>query len=127
LPDDVSTLPHFADPTDTSASLDARARAYLHANCSGCHRPGGPTPVSIDFRHVTVLADMGACDVPPSSGDLGIVDARVIAPGAPERSVLIARMSRRDAAAMPPVGSLRIDDAGVALLTDWIAGLASCD
>ena len=46
---------------------------------------------------------------------------------APQRSVLIARISRRDAAAMPPVGSLRVDDAGAAMLSDWIAGLASCD
>ena len=104
-----------------------RARAYLHANCSVCHRPGGPTPASIDVRHDTALADTGACDVTPSSGDLGITDARIIAPGAPERSVLIARMNRRDSAAMPPVGSLRVDEAGVALLTDWISGLASCD
>jgi mono/diheme cytochrome c family protein len=64
--------------------------------------------------------------VAPSSGDLGIANARLIAPGAPERSVLLARSARRDASAMPPLASTRIDDAGVALLSDWIASLGSC-
>ena len=34
-------LEDFALPEDESAAIDARARAYLHANCSHCHRPGG--------------------------------------------------------------------------------------
>ena len=31
----------LVDPNDEHAPLDARARSYLHANCSHCHRPGG--------------------------------------------------------------------------------------
>jgi uncharacterized repeat protein (TIGR03806 family) len=120
-------LPRTADPADSSEPLDARARAWLHGNCAGCHRPGGPTPTSLDLRYDTALPDTGACDQPPHYGDLALPDARVIAPGAPERSVLLARISRRDAAAMPPLATARIDDAGVQLVSDWIAGLDGCD
>jgi uncharacterized repeat protein (TIGR03806 family) len=122
-----ASLPRYADPADTSEPLDARARAWLHTNCSGCHRPGGPTPSSLDLRHDTALSATAACDAPPQHGDLGIVDARLIAPGAPDRSVLLARVARRDASAMPPLASLRVDEQATALLGDWIASLASCD
>jgi uncharacterized repeat protein (TIGR03806 family) len=121
--------PAYADPTDMTQSLGNRARAYLHTNCANCHRPGGGTPVSIDLRHSTALAQTGACDVAPTAGDLGIANARIIAPGDDARSVLLARMNRRnDPAMMPPVASNLIDNAGVALISAWIDSLnaASC-
>ena len=120
--------PAYADPADTSRSLTERARAYLHANCANCHRPQGPTPVAMDLRHDTALAQTGACDVEPTAGDLGIADARIIAPGDAARSVLLARMSRRDANAMPPIASNLRDTAGEALIGAWIDSLtaASC-
>ena len=37
-------LPSMPDPYGTSGTLDERARAYLHTNCSHCHRPDGGTP-----------------------------------------------------------------------------------
>jgi len=126
LPDSVFNLDALADPNDTNADINDRARAWLHSNCSQCHRDGGPTPVSLDFRYTTALSATGACDVAPSAGDLGIVNARIIAPGEASRSVLINRISRRDASGMPPIGSHYIDSAGVAMLTQWIDGLASC-
>jgi uncharacterized repeat protein (TIGR03806 family) len=118
----------YADPADTSHSLTERARAYLHTNCANCHRPQGPTPVALDLRHDTALAQAGACDVAPTAGDLGIADARIIAPGDDDRSVLLARMSRRDANAMPPIASNLRDATGEALISVWIESLtaASC-
>jgi hypothetical protein len=70
---------------------------------------------------------MNACDVQPQAGDLGIVNARIIAPGDAARSVLVDRMPRRDSFGMPPVGSDIVDADGVALLTAWINGLANCN
>lgn len=116
--------PAYADYSDGGESLDARARAYLHINCSICHRPGGPTPAGIDLRHDTPLRATGACDVAPSLGDLGIAGARIIAPGDSARSELLSRMSRRDGFQMPPLATNRADPDGVALITDWIDSLS---
>ena len=88
----------YPNPTGTAGTLGERARAYLHTNCSQCHRPGGPTTTNMDLRYATALADTNACDVVPGLGDLGISDARLIAPVRRDRSVLPARMSLRDAA-----------------------------
>ena len=112
--------PAYADPGDTSLSLNARARSYLHTNCSSCHQPRGPTPVAIDLRHDTALAQTNACDVAPSADDLGIANARIISPGDSMSSVLLARMARRDSSAMPPIGSHVRDTAGEALIAAWI-------
>ena len=122
----VASLPALADPLDTGATLDERARAYLHTNCAQCHRPGGPTPSSLDLRYDTALAATGACDTAPQSGNLGIANARIIAPGDASRSVLAERMARRDAVAMPPLGSTLADADGVALIGVWIDSLTGC-
>jgi uncharacterized repeat protein (TIGR03806 family) len=122
---DPSTLDALPDPFG-SAPLTQRARAYLHTNCAQCHRSGGPTPSSMDLRYDTALSATNTCNVVPSAGDLGIADARLIAPGDPARSVLLERMQHRDANGMPPLGSNIADSKGAALLSDWIASLSGC-
>jgi uncharacterized repeat protein (TIGR03806 family) len=123
---DPALQPVLPDPFG-SAPLPQRARAYLHTNCSQCHRPGGPTGSSMDLRYSTLLANTGACDAMPQSGDLGIgVAARIIAPGSAANSVLLARINRRDASQMPPLATNVIDSAGVTLIRDWITSLTTC-
>jgi uncharacterized repeat protein (TIGR03806 family) len=117
----------YPNPTGTSGTVAERARAYLHTNCSQCHRPTGPTPIDMDLRYSTTLANTKTCDVAPSVGDLGITNSRLIAPGDAARSVLIARMSRRDAHGMPPLGSAQVDAEGAALLTSWVNSLTNCN
>ncbi len=123
---DAALQAKLADPEDASAPLDARTRAYLHTNCAQCHRPNGPTSVSLDLRYSTALAAMGACGATPQEGDLGIAGAKIIAPGDPDASVLLARLSRRDANAMPPLASNVVDADGATLIHDWIASLTGC-
>ena len=123
---DVTLIPALTDPTDTFASLDDRARAYLHTNCAQCHQPGGPTPANIDLRWTSTLADTNTCDVAPTGTDLGLTDARIIAPGDPARSILIERVGRRDVHGMPPLASVLVDADGVTLLSDWVTSLATC-
>jgi uncharacterized repeat protein (TIGR03806 family) len=118
--------PRLPEPDDTDNDLTDRARAYLHANCAQCHRPNGPAPVNIDFRYGTAFADMNLCDVAPTRGDVGIANARRLAPGEPQRSEMLARMSRRDATAMPPLASNVVDAVGVGLIEVWIASIDVC-
>jgi uncharacterized repeat protein (TIGR03806 family) len=112
---------------DTNATLAQRARSYLHSNCSNCHSPDGPTPVNLDLRYNTALAATQTCNVQPTTGDLGIANARILAPGEPERSVLLARMKVRDVNQMPPLASHVVDQAAVEVIGAWIGGLTSCD
>ena len=122
----TSSLPAYVDPHGLAGTVEQRARAFLHANCSQCHQPNGPTPVSLDLRYTTALASTGTCNVAPTQGDLGLTNAKVIAPGAPDSSVLLSRVNRRDAYAMPPLGSNLVDTASVAVLRQWIQGLTGC-
>lgn len=110
---------------DGDAPVEDRARTYLQVNCSPCHRPDSESPVALDLRRATPLAETGLCGV-PEEGDLGIADARIVAPGDPSRSVLSARVHRRGADQMPPIGTNVVDDAGVAVLDAWITDLPSC-
>lgn len=118
--------PIFPALSDAGASVTDRVRGYLHSNCSHCHRAGHPLRVSIDLRFDTPLGEMGVCN-PPEQGDLGIVDARVVAPGAPERSVLLARMNTLGEERMPRLGTSVIDREAVDLVGAWIRGLAPSD
>lgn len=124
---EAAAQPAMPDPYSATGSIGARARAYLHTNCSQCHRPGGPAPSNMDLRYATALAATNACNASPQSGDLGLgMNARLIAPGSAANSVLMLRMNRRDANAMPPLGSNIVDAAGVSLISQWIDGLADC-
>jgi mono/diheme cytochrome c family protein len=117
----------YPTPTGTAGTLTERARSYLHTNCAQCHRPNGPTTSTMDLRYATALASTGACDVVPTVSTLGIANARLIAPGAADRSVVVARMNvRDDPNQMPPIGA-HVDTAGVQLISDWINSLTSCN
>ncbi|WP_373045696.1 PQQ-dependent sugar dehydrogenase [Vulgatibacter sp.] len=121
----AEVVPALVDPHGDAPMAD-RARSYLHGNCSGCHRPGGGGQGVLDLRMGTPFAEAGLCNVPPQEGELGLADPRLVAPGAPERSIVAVRMERLGAGRMPPVGSGVVDEAGLALVEDWIRGLPSC-
>lgn len=127
LPGPASGLPVLTDPSDSGARASERSRAYLHTNCAQCHRPGGPTPSAMDLRYTTSLSNTNACDAIPQEGDIGIANARLIAPGDAARSLIIERANRRDSRGMPPLGSNLVDTSGINLLTTWINGLSSCN
>jgi uncharacterized repeat protein (TIGR03806 family) len=119
LPTSDAPLPAL----DSDATVDARARAYLAANCAMCHRPEGTGGGPMDYRVETALADMYVCDEPPLNGDLGVADARIVTPGDPSKSVLSLRMHALDVHRMPPLGSAIVDTEGVAVIDAWIREL----
>lgn len=119
-----ATWPRLEQPYG-AGPLEDRARAYLHSNCSGCHRVGaGQGPA--DFRYQRTLAQTNTCDEVPQNGDLGITGARLIVPGSPMTSLVSRRMHALDANRMPPIGTAVVDAQGTALIDQWITSLASC-
>jgi uncharacterized repeat protein (TIGR03806 family) len=126
----VEQLPAMPDPYGSAGSLNDRARAWLHTNCSQCHRPGGPSSVDMDLRYTTSLANTQACDV-PATNTLGIPSGRRIATLASganpaSRSLVIHRAGLTDTDSMPPMQPRTVDTAGMTLLTQWMNSLASC-
>ena len=116
----AAQYPVQTNPADTSATLSARARSYLDVNCSQCHRPGGPTGSDMDLRLSTPIGDTRTVGVAPSGGDLGIAGAQRIKAGNKAQSLVWERMRRLDSNRMPPIGSHVVDDAGLALIGQWI-------
>jgi putative heme-binding domain-containing protein len=123
LPVDVKTPP-LADPYDDAASLNQRARAYLHINCSHCHLRGGGGSSYFDVRAPLPLERTRLLDQRPNHGTFGIAGAQVVHRGDPTRSVLYYRMAKLGRGHMPHLGSNTIDERGLKLIGDWIASLA---
>ena len=129
-PELVSNPPRIraADPTERAAL------GYLSANCGGCHNGSGPlSRLGLDLLH-----DAGASPDAPervlataveATGRYALPgvpegDSRIVAAGAPERSVLHYRMrSRRPSSQMPPLGTRLVDAEAVELVGRWISSL----
>jgi uncharacterized repeat protein (TIGR03806 family) len=126
LSDDASNLQALAPITTGWEPVARRARSYLHANCSGCHRPDGPAQSTADFRFSTKLEDMNICNVAPGQGDMGVPGAQMLAPGDPSSSVISLRMHTLTSDRMPPLGTAIVDAAGVGVIDTWIAGANVC-
>lgn len=62
-------------------------------------------------------------DVRPMHDKFGLPEARLIAPGDPERSVLLYRLTHRGKGQMPPLAASRVDDQAVELLREWVSKL----
>ncbi|HYE20200.1 MAG TPA: chitobiase/beta-hexosaminidase C-terminal domain-containing protein [Tepidisphaeraceae bacterium] len=114
-------LPRFPRLDDPAVPVETRARAWLDANCSHCHRPGG-APTELDLRFATPLAQQGLVNARPRI-DLGIDGARAIAPNDAWRSVVLSRVEVLDGNRMPPLAHDRVDAQGQALLREWVASL----
>ena len=59
-------------------------------------------------------------DEPPQHGDMGILDARILAPGDPDRSTLLARLLATGEGRMPQVGTVVPDRAAIRVIRRWI-------
>lgn len=115
----IHTLRTLVHPTNELASLEARARSYLFANCSPCHQPAGPAQALWDGRLFTRTADAGLVNgqLINSGGD---TNNRVLVPGSLAHSMILSRVNTRGAGQMPPLASSLVDTQGVALLSAWI-------
>lgn len=131
LPDIPANLPRLTDPSDLTASIHDRARAYLYTNCAQCHQQGGPTNASLDFHIDTLDTDMNICNATPTHQIEGAT--AIMTPGDAIDSSMYLRMNCRDGEPncvsgdeMPPLGSALVDTDGALILSTWINSLLSC-
>ena len=119
-PDERS--PRLADPRDASAPLEARPGlppGQLRPLPSGGRRRLGERGLRLAYA-----SDRDpALDAPPLQGGFGLPDARIIAPGEPDRSVLYYRMAKLGNGRMPRVGSACVDVEGTRLIAGWIGSM----
>ena len=115
---------------EASTAISRAAMGYLHANCGMCHTGAGEM-ASLGFSLQYTFARPAGELAPALRTTIGQpshfqtaahpeVHDR-IAPGSPDRSMLIARMaSRHPVLQMPPLGTRVVDAEAVDLLRRWI-------
>ncbi|SMF43799.1 hypothetical protein [Pseudobacteriovorax antillogorgiicola] len=104
-----------------SASLEDKARAMLHVNCSSCHDG------SFSFDLSWQVASDSLIGAPPQFGSLGVEEPALIKAGSVDSSMIWLRMNLTDGRRMPAFGTSRPDSAGLAVLKDWIESLRVSD
>jgi putative heme-binding domain-containing protein len=113
----------LADPYDSSQNLETRARSYLQVNCSVCHVESGGGNSKMNLAFGTTPEQMNVFGERPQHDTFGINNAMLIAPGDPDRSILLQRLKRRGRGQMPPLVISAVDEQAVALFRDWIQGM----
>src|SRR5262249_2036582 len=108
----LTELPRIrlTNPYDPAAGLDARARSYLHVNCSHCHQFGAGGTADLELRFGRPLEQTKTLEVRPVQGTFEIPGAHILSPGDPYRSVLFYRMAKLGRGRMPHLGSEMVDD-----------------
>ncbi len=118
---DIPAMQKLSYHTDTSASLMERARSYLDANCSYCHRPGGVQALW-DGRYQTPFEQQGLY-YGLVNDNLGNPNGRVIVPQDINDSILHTRINKVGDHQMPPLARNMVDSGGVEMIRQWINSL----
>lgn len=119
-----STSSNKPDPFDGTRPLESRARAYLDINCAYCHQPGGVGKGGMDLRFGTPL-ERTALFAPSGRAGPDGKPLFHIRPGDIRASDIYIRLASLGKDAMPPLGRTRVDEKGLALMREWIEGLAA--
>ncbi len=120
---EIALAPRCPAPTDVTAPLETRAKAYLDSNCATCHRPGGAL-ANWDGRFLTPLLSATILN-----GSLkkvyGVTNEAVVRPWDPNASILYRRAhllgGTGSLTQMPLAGKSVLDPVGEQLLFDWIS------
>lgn len=123
---------NFALPGDAD---ERAALGYLHSNCGCCHNPTGDpfTDEGVEMEHwqrVGQLATVeGTVSYTTSVGveSVTMPGKTLVLAGDASASLLVDLMSSRGKEGMPPVGSVLVDDTGLALLRSFVDGLGGGD
>lgn len=123
LKEKPAQLPRLVNYHDRSQDLHQRARSYLHANCSHCHRKWGGGNAEFLLLGNLPIDDMNIVGKHPGRGSFFIPKASLLESGDPAASVILYRMSTTGPGRMPRLDSRIVDVAGIQLIHDWIASL----
>lgn len=125
LPAVHDTVPHW-DARAGDLDKAALARGYLDVNCAHCHQPGGSASNSgLDLRWEQQDSYALGIRKPPVAAGRGAGGHKVsIAPGKPDASILLYRMSSTEpGVAMPELGRSTNDEEGIAAIRAWIESM----
>lgn len=126
LPADLEAYDVMPDYSDEKFPLDDRARAYLDINCAHCHNRQGPASNSglfLGYEETDRIA-LGIGKRPVAAGRGSGGRDFSIAPGQPEKSIMIYRLGSTDPGiAMPELGRSTNHKEGIELLSKWIAAM----
>jgi uncharacterized repeat protein (TIGR03806 family) len=117
----------LVDPYNASESLTDRVASYLHTNCSHCHVKEGGGNSQFTVAYPAEMKSMRLLDADPQHDRYGLLDAKLVAPGAPERSILLHRITQRGRGQMPPLASSLLDQRATELIRQWIESLKPAD
>ncbi|GGC84147.1 SO2930 family diheme c-type cytochrome [Undibacterium terreum] len=123
---DIKTVPHNANWSDTTQTLDARARAYLDINCAHCHNSKGAANTTALHLEISAPADLhlGICKPPVAAGRGTGNNKFDILPGQPEHSIMPFRLNSDETGLMmPELGRNSVHKEGVQLIKEWIAAM----
>jgi uncharacterized repeat protein (TIGR03806 family) len=127
LPKPPAEEPRVVDYRDESQDLNLRARSYLHANCSHCHRKWGGGNAEFQLLASLPLTETGTINIPPGQGRFDQTDPRIFVPGQPDRSMVLYRMQKLGLGRMPHVASNIVDEEAAKLIAQWIQKMGSDD
>jgi uncharacterized repeat protein (TIGR03806 family) len=123
-PGDAPRLAVWNDPE--SGTLNQRARAWLEINCAHCHNPAGPARNSgLDLMaSQQTPTPFGIFKTPVAAGRGTGGREFDIVPGAPDKSIMMFRITSIDPGIMmPELGKRLIHDEGAELVRQWIASM----
>jgi len=129
----VAPYPGQSGSPPPTATLDQRARSYLHANCAFCHRPDGVWN-GFDVRYDVPLLGTNICNGVPGSKDFPAASGQfLLTPGNAHNSVLWLRMDAPPGNAttgptgrMPAIASFVVDSQGTDIVSQWIDSITTC-
>ncbi|MDM4014770.1 PQQ-dependent sugar dehydrogenase [Roseiconus lacunae] len=126
--DELASLNRLVPLDDTEASLEHRARSYLHSNCSLCHHRDGTQRTHFLANIDIPLNDAAMVDADAQTWYMPIdqrVTKKVIRGGEPDLSLLYRRMTtHQDEHAMPYLGRNTVDRNAAETIAQWIRSLS---
>ncbi|MES2598447.1 MAG: PQQ-dependent sugar dehydrogenase [Verrucomicrobiota bacterium] len=122
-PTQFHNLPKYTTPTDSSQTLETRARSWLAVNCSYCHQAGGTGIGAFDMRPELSLTQTTLVDA--HVGNVQAAHHRAVVRGDNTASVIWNRLSASNGyTRMPPLATAVVDPEGVQVVMDWINSIA---